>query len=155
MLQTGWAYGLYCGVLAALTTGTASILLQGGFDPHITFDILQTQKVTNFAAAPTVYRSLRSADLNYKDNIALRCASSAGEPLTPEINDWAKSALGVQVHDHYGQTETSMVINNHHHPSLKNNLRDGSMGKVMPGWSAVILKQDEDIPQTMNWDELH
>ena len=146
----GWAYGLYCGVLAALTTGTPSILLQGGFDPHITFDILQKQKVTNFAAAPTVYRALRSADLNHKESIVLRCASSAGEPLTPEINDWAKSALGIHVHDHYGQTETSMVINNHHYSSLKNSLRDGSMGKVMPGWSAVILKQDEDVPANPN-----
>ena len=142
----GWAYGLYCGVLAALTTGTPSILLQGGFDPQITFDILRRQKVTNFAAAPTVYRALRSAELGDTNGIALRCASSAGEPLTPEINDWAKSTLGIPVHDHYGQTETSMVINNHHYPTLKNTLRDGSMGKEMPGWSAVILKPDEDVP---------
>ena len=141
----GWAYGLYCGVLAALTTGTRSVLLMGSFDPLVTFNILKKEKVTNFAAAPTVYRAMRSANISQKEGIVLRCASSAGEPLTPEINEWAKSTLGVPVHDHYGQTETSMVINNHHYSSLKNNLRDGSMGKEMPGWSAIILKPDEDV----------
>jgi acetyl-CoA synthetase len=40
-----------------------------------------------------------------------------------------------------------MVINNHHHPELKTELRDGSMGKVMPGWSATVLKNNEDIPE--------
>ena len=73
--------------------------------------------------------------------------SSAGEPLTPEINEWAKSFFGLSVHDHYGQTETSMVINNHHHPEIKATLRDGSMGKVMPGWSATVLKNNEDYPE--------
>ncbi len=141
----GWAYGLYCGVLAALTTGTQSILLKGSFDPLVTFDILKKEKVTNFAAAPTVYRAMRSANISPGEELVLRCASSAGEPLTPEINEWANSTLGVPVHDHYGQTETSMVINNHHYPSLKNKLRDGSMGKEMPGWSATILKHDEDV----------
>jgi acetyl-CoA synthetase len=142
----GWAYGLFCGILASLTTGTPSILLQGGFDPQVTLNILKDQKVTNFAAAPTVYRSIRSAEIIDYSGINLRCASSAGEPLTPEINGWSKSALGVPVHDHYGQTETSMVIQNHHHPLLKNTLRNGSMGNQMPGWEAVILKFNEDIP---------
>ena len=143
----GWAYGLYCGILATLTTGTPAILFEGGFSAQATIDIIEKQKITNFAAAPTVYRSLRADGVEISSRHRLRCLSSAGEPLTPEINEWAKAFFGLSVHDHYGQTETSMVINNHHHPDLKTNLRDGSMGKVMPGWSATVLKNDEDVPE--------
>ena len=143
----GWAYGLYCGILATLTTGTPAILFEGGFSAQATIEIIEKQKITNFAAAPTVYRALRADGVEISAQHQLRCLSSAGEPLTPEINEWAKAFFGLSVHDHYGQTETSMVINNHHHPELKTKLRDGSMGKVMPGWSATVLKNNEDIPE--------
>jgi len=143
----GWAYGLYCGILATLTTGVPAILFEGGFSAQATIEIIEKQKITNFAAAPTVYRSLRADGIEISKGHKLRCLSSAGEPLTPEINEWAKSFFGLSVHDHYGQTETSMVINNHHHPALKTILRDGSMGQVMPGWSATVLKNNEDYPE--------
>lgn len=142
----GWAYGLYFGVLGSLTTGVPSLLLQAGFDARTTFEILAQYGVTNFAAAPTVYRSLRSFAGPVPRITTLRCASSAGEPLTPEVNEWAASALGVLVHDHYGQTEAGMLINNHHHRDLASPLRPGSMGKPLPGWSALVLKEQEDAP---------
>jgi acetyl-CoA synthetase len=144
----GWAYGLYFGILATFTTGTPSILLEGGFAPEKTMAVLADQGVTNFAAAPTVYRSLRSAGVLPPSALHLRCASSAGEPLTPEVNEWAEQALGVSVHDHYGQTEAGMLINNHHHPALVEPIKPGSMGKAMPGWTASILhdERDEELP---------
>jgi acetyl-CoA synthetase len=142
----GWAYGLYFGVLVALTTGVESVLLQGGFSAEATYTVLGALGVSNFAAAPTVYRSLRTSSVPVPRGLKLRCASSAGEPLTPEVNDWAKSALGVSVHDHYGQTEMGMLINNHHHPALQRPLKAGSMGQVMPGWHAVVLREHEDVP---------
>ncbi|KPH66777.1 AMP-binding protein [Novosphingobium sp. ST904] len=141
----GWAYGLYFGILATFSTGTPSVLLQGGFVPETTMEILFREQVTNFAAAPTVYRALRSADLVVSGPLRLRCASSAGEPLTPEVNLWARSVLGVTVHDHYGQTEAGMLINNHHHPMLHHDVRPGSMGHAMPGWKAVILDPEKDV----------
>lgn len=142
----GWGYGLFFGVLATFTTGVPSLFLQGGFDPQRTFDVLKQQGVSNFAAAPTVYRALRSAQIGGADKLKLRCASSAGEPLTPEVNEWAYGALGVLVHDHYGQTESGMLISNHHHSALKRPLKNGSMGQGMPGWSTLVLKPDEDVP---------
>jgi acetyl-CoA synthetase len=146
----GWAYGLYFGVLASFTTGVESVLLQGGFSAELTFAVLSQRRVTNFAAAPTVYRSLRTSGASMAGKLKLRCASSAGEPLTPEVNQWATSALGVPVHDHYGQTEVGMLINNHHQPSLRRPLKAGSMGHAMPGWTAVVLREREDVPAAVN-----
>jgi acetyl-CoA synthetase len=140
----GWAYGLYFGILVTFLSGTPSILLEGGFSPETTMTVLVQAGVTNFAAAPTVYRALRSADIKPAEPLKLRCASSAGEPLTPEVNDWAEGALGITVHDHYGQTEAGMLINNHHHSAVIRPVIAGSMGQAMPGWKAVILHPESD-----------
>ncbi|MGE7471950.1 AMP-binding protein [Bosea sp. NPDC003192] len=142
----GWAYGLYFGILGSFTTGVPSILLQANFDPATTFEVLSKFGVTNFTAAPTVYRSLRAYAGTVPPITKLRCASSAGEPLTPEVNEWAGGVLGVLVHDHFGQTEAGMLFNNHHHPDLACALKPGSMGIPLPGWSALVLKEFADEP---------
>lgn len=140
----GWAYGLYFGVLASFTTGVPSVLLHAGFSPESTWSVLAKYHVTNLAAAPTVYRSLRASTALAPRGLRLRCASSAGEPLTPEVNKWAVTALGVLVYDHYGQTEAGMLINNHHHPAVARPLRAGSMGHATPGWRMHVLYEDRD-----------
>jgi len=142
----GWAYGLHCGILLAFMTGVTGILYESGFSPAATLSILSRYGVTNFTAAPTVYRALRSSGLPVPERLKLRCASGGGEPQTPEINEWALRALGIPVHDHYGQTECGMLINNHHHPAVRQPLKPGSMGQAMPGWTAVILKHGRDEP---------
>ncbi|MFF7656784.1 AMP-binding protein [Streptomyces sp. NPDC007983] len=138
----GWAYGLYFGVIASLSLGVPSVLLHAGFSAELTWRVMEQLGVTNFTAAPTVYRSLRASDAPVPGKLALRCASSAGEPLTPDVNAWATEALGVEVHDHYGQTEAGMLINNHQHPALSRPVRAGSMGHPLPGWSLYVLDED-------------
>lgn len=140
----GWAYGLYYGIVAPLAAGTKTHLLESGFVPKLAFDVLSKFGVTNFAAAPTVYRSLQAAKIPVPEGLKLRHASSAGEPLTPEVNQWAVQSLGVEVHDHYGQTETGMTINNHHHAQLKQPVKPGAMGHPLPGWAAAILKDESN-----------
>jgi acetyl-CoA synthetase len=140
----GWAYGLYFGILSSLTGAIPSLMVNAQFAPGLTWRVLERFPVTNLAAAPTVYRALRASTDPPPAGLALRCASSAGEPLTPEVNEWAVHVLGVPVHDHYGQTEAGMLVNNHHHPELAAPLRPGSMGRGMPGWRVVVLREDED-----------
>jgi acetyl-CoA synthetase len=140
----GWAYGLYFGIMASLAAGVPSVLLHAGFSAGLTFQVMSRYGVTNFTAAPTVYRSLRASGIQPPPDLKLRCASSAGEPLTPDVNQWAKQALGVQVRDHYGQTEAGMLVNNHHHAALRRPLKPGSMGQPMPGWTVRVLGEDDD-----------
>ncbi|WP_144107437.1 AMP-binding protein [Paraburkholderia sp. BCC1886] len=144
----GWAYGLYFGIVASLCTGVHSVLLKAGFDAGFTYRVLAGKQVTNFAAAPTVYRSLLCSPQRPPAGLALRCASSAGEPLTPDVNEWAIDALGVQVFDHYGQTEAGMLVNNHHDKRVAGPVKAGSMGVAQPGWKAVVLQRDEDVLAT-------
>lgn len=142
----GWAYGLYYAIIGPLALGAHALLLTAGFDAKLTWRVLDHFQVTNFAAAPTVYRALAATGSPPLAGLALRCASSAGEPLTTDVNDWAGEALGVPVHDHYGQTETGMMINNHHHPQVRRPLRPGAMGHPLPGWSLAVIHADRDEP---------
>lgn len=131
----GWAYGLYYGIIGPLAIGKSNVLLSAGFSPELTATVIEKTGVTNFAAAPTVYRALKAGDVRLRA-ARLRRASSAGEPLTPDVTSWAPDALGVIVRDHYGQTEHGMVIVNAWHPQLRRDVRAGSMGQVLPGFAA-------------------
>ncbi|WP_106400181.1 AMP-binding protein [Actinocorallia populi] len=142
----GWAYGLYYGILAPLAAGRRNLLLSAGFSPELTWKVLQEFGVTNFTSAPTVYRSLRASDAPAPEGIRLRRASSAGEPLTPEVNAWSREVLGTAVRDHYGQTEHGMVIADAWADGLRTDVPAGSMGRALPGWSAEVLHDDRDEP---------
>ncbi|MGW6377780.1 AMP-binding protein [Rhodococcus sp. NPDC055112] len=140
----GWAYGLYYALLGPLAAGTRSLLLHSGFSAPLTWQIIEKFGVTNFAAAPTVYRSLRADTTPVPEGLLLRRASSAGEPLTPDVVAWSQSALGVEVRDHYGQTEHGMFIVNAWADGLREDVRPGSMGRPLPGWSCAVLLDDAD-----------
>jgi len=140
----GWAYGLYCAIVAPLAAGHTTTLLTAAFDPDLTWRLLDRFKVTNFAAAPTAYRALRAAGADTPEGLALRCLSSAGEPLDPDTLDWAREALGVEIRDHYGQTELGMVVANGWHPEIRRPLKAGSMGTLMPGWTVEVLREDSE-----------
>lgn len=129
-----------------MAAGIPSLLLAGGFSVEATWRTLLEHSVTDFAAAPTVYRGLRSSSVPVPPGLSLEQLSSAGEPLTPEVNDWTRAALGLTVHDHFGQTEVGMPLANHHHPDLARPLKTGSMGRPLPGWSLTVLAEDKDEP---------
>jgi acetyl-CoA synthetase len=135
----GWAYGLYYAILGPMAAGARSLLLHAGFSAALTWQVIERFGVTNLAAAPTVYRALRADPTPVPDGIRLRRASSAGEPLTPEVIEWAEKHLGVPVRDHYGQTEHGMVIVNGWADAVRAPVHPGSMGRPMPGWSAAVL----------------
>ena len=140
----GWAYGLYYAVLAPMALGRESILLHSGFSPELTWRVLSRLEVTNFAGAPTIYRALRANPAPADAPVRLRRASSAGEPLTPEVVSWSADALGVTVRDQYGQTEHGMVAANAWRDDLREEVPTGSMGRSLPGWTCAVLLDGSD-----------
>ena len=135
----GWAYGLYYAVVGPLMMGHSTHLNEQPFTPETTYDMIRKYKITNFAAAPTAYRLLKANDqiLPEGEKLGLRVASSAGEPLNPEVLNWVTRRHDCLVLDHYGQTETGMTCCNFHaytHPQ-----KPGSMGYSVPGHRVVAL----------------
>lgn len=137
----GWAYGLYYAVTGPLLLGRATTLHEGGFTVAGTCGIIARLGVTNLAGSPTAFRQIIAAGPEAVEPIRgrLRVVSSAGEPLNPEVIRWFDRHLGVPIHDHYGQTELGMVVNNHH--GLDHPVRPGSAGLAMPGYRAVVLDE--------------
>ncbi|KAA1170552.1 AMP-binding protein [Marinobacter salinexigens] len=140
----GWAYGLYYAVVGPLLMGHATHFNPGAFTPESTYEMIRKYKITNLAAAPTAYRLLKANDhvLPEGENLGLRVASSAGEPLNPEVVNWIKNRHFCPVKDHYGQTETGMTCCNFH--GLEHPLRAGSMGFSSPGHRVVALDEKNE-----------
>ena len=137
--DAGWAYGLYYAVIGPLLLGCTTTLVDGPFSVAETCRIIRERGITNLAGAPTAYR-LMIADgdvLTQAIRAKLRVASSAGEPLNPEVMRWFQDNLECPIYDHYGQTEVAMVLANHH--GLKHPVRPGSAGVPMPGYALAVL----------------
>jgi acetyl-CoA synthetase len=77
------------------------------------------------------------AGTRYPQDFRIVC--SAGEPLNPEAIRWFREQYGVTVLDYYGLTESYPLCGNF--PTVE--VREGSMGKPMPGWDVAVLDEDE------------
>jgi acetyl-CoA synthetase len=113
---------------------------EGGFDPGRQLDFLSRHRVTNVFTTPTAMRSMMAIDdagNRYPQRFRRVC--SAGEPLNPEAIRWFREQYGVTVLDFYGLTEAYPLVANY--PFL--DVREGSMGKPMPGWDVQILDEEE------------
>ncbi|MEM5437814.1 acyl-CoA synthetase [Paraburkholderia diazotrophica] len=138
----GWAYGLYYAITGPLLLGHATTLYEGSFTVDSTYDVIERLGINNLAGSPTAFRILMAAGADAAARVKgkLRVVSSAGEPLNPEVVRWFDSVLGARIYDHYGQTETGMVVNNHH--ALAHPVRPGSAGFAMPGYRVAVLDEE-------------
>jgi acetyl-CoA synthetase len=141
MGEWAWAAGI-APLLGPWRLGAVQCVYQreGGFDPHKQLAFLSRHRVTNVFTTPTAMRSMmaiENAGRRYPQ--VFRRVCSAGEPLNPEAIRWFRQQYGVTVLDYYGLTESYPLVANY--PGL--DVRDGSMGKPMPGWDVRILDEDE------------
>ena len=141
MGEWAWAAGI-CPLIGPWRLGAVQAVYQreGGFDPHKQLDFLSRHNVTNMFGTPTAIRSMMSitdAGTRYPQKFRIVC--SAGEPLNPEAIRWFREQYGITVLDYYGLTESYPLCANF--PFME--VREGSMGKPMPGWEVAILDEDE------------
>ena len=141
MGEWAWAAGI-APLLGPWRLGAVQVVLQrtGGFDPHRELDVLSRHAVTNVFTTPTAMRSMMAiedAGTRYPQRFRIVC--SAGEPLNPEAIRWFRDQYGLTVLDYYGMTESYPMVANY--PFLE--VREGSMGKPVPGWDVQVLDEDE------------
>ena len=153
----GWAYGLYYAVTGPLMMGHATTFYDGPFTTESTYRLIKSHGITNLAGAPTAFRLLIAAGPEAAAAVKgqLRVVSSAGEPLNPEVIRWFAEHLAAPIHDHYGQTELGMVVNNHH--GLDHVIHPGSAGLPMLGHRVVVLDDAGNelpahVPGTLSLD---
>jgi len=141
MGEWAWAAGI-APLLGPWRLGAVQYVYQrhGGFDPHEQLAFLSRNEVTNVFTTPTAMRSMMAiGDAGSRYPCAFRRVCSAGEPLNPEAIRWFREQYGVTVLDFYGLTESYPLVANY--PFME--VREGSMGRPMPGWDIAVLDEDE------------
>jgi acetyl-CoA synthetase len=141
MGEWAWAAGIIP-LMGAWRYGVVQHVAQrrGGFDPEAELAFLSRHEVTNVFTTPTAMRSMMAVErAAERYPIPLRRACSAGEPLNPEAIRWFREQYRVTVLDFYGLSESYPLCANF--PFME--VREGSMGKPMPGWEVAILDEDE------------
>jgi acetyl-CoA synthetase len=141
MGEWAWAAGI-CPLIGPWRLGAVQAVLQreGGFDPARQLDFLSRHEVANVFATPTAIRSMMSiSDARTRYPQKFRIVCSAGEPLNPEAIRWFREQYDITVLDYYGLSESYPLCGNY--PFME--VREGSMGRPMPGWQVAILDEDE------------
>ncbi|HTK24130.1 MAG TPA: AMP-binding protein [Gaiella sp.] len=139
---TGWAKSIWNVLVGPWSCGSEVVLHQGAFDPEDRLGLMQRLGVTVLCQSPTEYRMLAKLDGLASAHLPrLRHAVSAGEPLNPEVIERFQDALGITVHDGYGQTENSLLIANA--PGME--VRPGSMGLPTPGHDIAIIDDHAQV----------
>ncbi len=131
----GWAKHAWSSFFAPWNAQACALSLNyERFDARAVLDQMVRCGVTTFCAPPTVWRLLIQQDLP-SWRVTLREATSAGEPLNPEVIERVRAAWGITVRDGFGQTETTAQIGNP--PGLR--IKPGSMGRPLPGCPIVLV----------------
>jgi acetyl-CoA synthetase len=125
---TGWSKSARNVFLAPWLMGAAALLHDARFDPAQRLELVEREAVTVLCQAPTEYRLL-AAHAELRRIRSLRRIVSAGEALDAETIETFRGALGLDIHDGYGQTETGHLTGN----LVDEPVRDGSMGRALPG----------------------
>lgn len=118
-------------VRASIRAGNR-LILQRRYDPAGVLDLIETHRVTLWAAVPTmVHRiaQLPAATLRGRDLSALRVLALGAAPLSPDLKRWAAEFFGPHaVHGGYGMTETGMVT---HIAPTDVARHEGSVGRTL------------------------
>lgn len=135
-------YGLFNVLCASIGMG-GTITLLPRFEPGKVLEVIERDKVTDFAGVPTMYnRLVYHPDFDKRDLSSLSFCGSGGAPLPVELADAWEKALGVKIGEGYGLTETGSGVSTNGVDHVEEKI--GSAGKPMWGTEFKIVN-DEGI----------
>jgi benzoate-CoA ligase len=136
-----FAYGLGNGLYFPLAVGGTSILWPGPPKPAHVFRIIEQHRPTLFFSVPSNYAALLAHQGKGQDFdlSCVRYGVSAGESLPAALFQRFKDRFGIEILDAIGSTEVlHMCIAN-----APGAIRPGSSGKIIPGYDARILDEND------------
>ena len=136
-----WGHGLWHGTLAPLAMGVSTGTFSGKFDAVRLLKALQDFKITNLTAAATHYRMMRNSGQAETFTYCFDKLSFTGEPIDSETAAYVERIFGTKVRSMYGTTEIGVIIANY--PGADDlEVRDGAMGKAVPGVEVEVQRED-------------
>lgn len=135
-----WGHGFWHGTLAPLALGVSTGTFAGRFDPVRLLQALQDFRITNLTAAATHYRMMRNCGRAEAFRFCFDKLSFTGEPIDSETAAYVERVFGTKVRSMYGTTEIGVIIANY--PGAEDlEVRDGAMGKAVPGVEVAVLDE--------------
>jgi len=136
-----WGHGLWHGTLAPLALGVSTGTFSGKFDAVRLLKALHDFSITNLTAAATHYRMMRNSGAAEQFDYCFDKLSFTGEPIDSETATYVERVFGVKVRSMYGTTEIGVIIANY--PGADDlEVRDGAMGKAVPGVEVQVQRAD-------------
>jgi acyl-coenzyme A synthetase/AMP-(fatty) acid ligase len=135
---SGWSKSARNAFVAPWSAGASCLLHDARFEPAERLALAAEHGVAVLCQSPTEYRMIaKRASLPDGPPSSLRRLVSAGEPLNPEVIEVFRDAVGLDIHDGYGQTETGQLTGMPDGIAV----RPGSMGKPLPGFRLEVLDE--------------
>ena len=134
-----FAYGLGASLSFPLAAGATVVLMAERPTPEAVYKRLVQYKPTVFYGVPTLYASMLAAkDAPSKKQLGLRVSVSAGEALPATLGKTWQERFGSPILDGLGSTEMTHIFMS----NRLDDIRYGSSGKPMPGYSVKIIDED-------------
>jgi acyl-coenzyme A synthetase/AMP-(fatty) acid ligase len=130
---SGWSKSARNVFIAPWLRGAAALLHDARFDPRQRLEICAQERVDILCMAPTEYRVIAKRT-ELSPIPSLRGLVAAGEALNPGVLSAFREALGLEIRDGYGQTETGQLTG----VPAGGEVRPGSMGRALPGIDLVV-----------------
>ncbi|BCU80597.1 acetyl-CoA synthetase [Polycladomyces abyssicola] len=136
-----FAYGLGGGMYFPFGVGASTVLVPERPTPEVVLQAIEKYKPTVFFGVPTLYGHM--IDFTEKNNkrydlSSVRICVSAGEPLPVVFLRKWKYLYNLDILDGIGSTEALHIY-------LSNrigDIREGSSGKIVPGFEAKIVNEE-------------
>ncbi len=141
-----FAYGLGNGLYFPFGVGASTVLYPGRPLAEDMFKVVEQYRPTIFFGVPTLYASMLALPDAGKrfDFSSVRVCVSAGEALPADILRRWQETFGVQILDGIGSTEILHIFIS----NRSGEIRPGSTGKLVPGYSALITDETGNaVPQ--------
>ncbi|XP_059548385.1 acyl-coenzyme A synthetase ACSM1, mitochondrial-like isoform X1 [Myotis daubentonii] len=111
------------------------------FDPKVIVETLFKYPITQYFAAPSVYRMILQENFGSLRFPTLEHCSTGGEAVLPEEQEKWRQRTGLLVHQLYGQSETGLTCGTPRGSPVK----PGSMGKAIPPFDVQVIDDDGNI----------
>jgi acetyl-CoA synthetase len=142
--DTGWAKTSWGQLYGQWIAGTGLFIYDyDRFDALKLLEHVEKYKITTFCAPPTIYRFLIKEDLSHIDLSSITHATTAGEPLNPEVYNKFYENTGLKIREGFGQSEGIVLIGNF----IYLEPRPGSTGKAAPCYDIELLDKDGEIAE--------
>ena len=139
--DTGWGKAVWGNYYGQWIAGSAVFVYDyvrfNGLD---LMEKIIENKVNTFCAPPTIYRFLIKEDLSQFDFSNVQYATTAGEPLPPEVFNRFKEFTGLEIKEGFGQTETTLSLATF----IWMESKTGSVGKPSPAFKVTLLDSDHN-----------